>query len=73
MGPTERETGIATVKLDVPWANRGCPGSGIRSGGQGRRLGTGGGRGPIGSPVGNPTRRRKVASQRRVVRSTRRR
>jgi len=30
-----------------------CPGSGIRSGGQGRKLGIGGGRGPLGIPIGD--------------------
>ena len=30
-----------------------CPGSKIRSGGQGRGLGTGGGRGPLGVPKTN--------------------
>jgi len=45
-----------------------CPGSGIRSGGKGRKLGTGGGQGPLGTPVGDKLedllkrrRRRKAA------------
>jgi len=30
-----------------------CPGSGIRSGGKGRKLGTGRGQGPLGVPIGD--------------------
>jgi hypothetical protein len=30
-----------------------CPGSGIRSGGKGRKLGVGGGQGPLGVPIGD--------------------
>jgi len=33
-------------------ANKPCPGSKIRSGGQGRGLGRGKGKGPIGKPTG---------------------
>jgi hypothetical protein len=71
MGPTEREIGMNA--LEVPWANRGCPGSGIRSGGRGRRLGTGQGRGPIGSPVERIVPLRKGTVHSRPVRATRRR
>jgi len=45
-----------------------CPGSKIRSGGMGRGLGTGGGKGPIGSPVGRRTNYEELLKRRKVKR-----
>lgn len=45
-----------------------CPGSKIRSGGMGRGLGTGGGKGPVGVPVRNKTNYEELLKRRKVKR-----
>lgn len=53
MAPVETNDNIPTMRR-IP--SKPCPGSKIRSGGRGRGLGIGGGRGPIGRPTGGGRR-----------------